>query len=111
MLEFLSSIKLDQLAGTLAFTLHNQIHQIHVDTICDIVGALKERYTYSEKGKKNGYFHQDCKEFWCKLSKESTYNSNNAKSSSIIHPVLKDTHRIITYLLFPQEDISKASKK
>lgn len=52
MLEFLSSIKLDQLADTLAFTLHNQIHQIHVDTIYDIIGALKERYTYSEKERK-----------------------------------------------------------
>ncbi|KAI3708262.1 hypothetical protein L2E82_37427 [Cichorium intybus] len=43
-----------------------------------------------------------------KLLSNVGWEGFSAKASSIIHPVLKVTHRIIASIFFPQEEISKA---
>ncbi|CAI9264255.1 unnamed protein product [Lactuca saligna] len=112
MLELLSSITFDYQTHLLTFHLLNQTHQFHADILCDIICAPKvRRDVYTAKGRKNVIFEQNYASFWRSISCEYEYQSGTTKASSIIHLVLKVTHRIIASLLFPQEDISKANKK
>ena len=71
MLELLSSIAFDYQTHILTFRFLNQSYQIHVDTLCDIIGAPKEkRDIYTAKGRKNVVFEQDCERFWRSVSCE-----------------------------------------
>ncbi|KAI3768431.1 hypothetical protein L2E82_19102 [Cichorium intybus] len=106
-IEFLSSVEFNVHTTVLSFRMFNRSHQITQNQLCELIGAPVAN-TYDQRGKLNKLFHREVGPFWTRISTENFYRPSAAKASSIIHPVLKVTHRIIASILFPQEEISKA---
>ena len=99
-LEFLSTAVFTTTG--VRFQLLNRVYTVTKDQICDAIGAPKNN-CYNSNAVISGYNDAS---FWCQITGERHYQPSRAKASSIIHPVLRVTHRIIASIIFPREERS-----
>ncbi|CAI9284283.1 unnamed protein product [Lactuca saligna] len=101
--EFLSSVYLDH--GVLNFRLIHHDYAISLDQINAIVGALTE----NTSGPNDPIEDYSDLFWWTHLTHLHPYVSSADKASSLIHPMMKVAHRIITSLVIPREERSTIS--
>ena len=104
--ELLATFSCDPVQHTCHFQLGNKPHDLTYNAISRFFGAP----TDTSYGPMTNVVHREYigNDFWKEITGEPEYDASKAATSSIIHPVLKITIRLICSLVFPAGEENKA---